>query len=212
MRNVSTLIFDLDGTISDPSLGIGRCINFALEAHGFAAVSHAQIAAAIGPPLDETFGKFCVEANAAVVSSLVAKYRERYAEVGYSENTIYPGVKDALTELSSAGIPLAVCTSKRKDFAEQILAMFGLLSHFRFVDGSDIGVKKRQQLKGLLQAGAIDGSAVMIGDREVDISAAKANHLRSVGVLWGFGSEAELIGAGADVILSSTNDLGQFGI
>jgi phosphoglycolate phosphatase len=107
---------------------------------------------------------------------------------------------------------MGVCTSKRKDFAEKILAMFGVLSHFRFVDGGDIGIKKRAQLASRLQSTALDHAAVMIGDREGDISSAKANGLRSVGVLWGFGSQAELRGAGADVILSSTNELGQLGI
>jgi phosphoglycolate phosphatase len=212
LQNVSTLIFDLDGTISDPSLGIGRCLNYALQAHGFPEVSVEQVAAAIGPQLDEALCKFYPDADQATLSGLVAKYRERYAEVGYAENTIYPGVPESLKELSARGVPMGVCTSKRKDFAEKILAMFGVLSHFRFVDGGDIGIKKREQLAGLLQSTAIDHAAVMIGDREVDISSAKANGLRSVGVLWGFGSQAELRGAGADVILSSTNELGKLGI
>ena len=207
MQNVSTLIFDLDGTISDPSLGIGRCINYALEAHGFPAITPEQVAAAIGPPLDETFCKFCPDSDQSVISSLVAKYRERYAEVGYSENKIYPGVAESLGELSVAEVPMGVCTSKRKDFAEKILRMFGVLSHFRFVNGGDIGIRKREQLAGLLQSGEIDLAAVMIGDREVDISSAKANGLRSVGVLWGFGGQTELSGAGADIILSNTNEL-----
>jgi phosphoglycolate phosphatase len=107
---------------------------------------------------------------------------------------------------------MGVCTAKRRDFAEKILAMFGVLSHFRFVDGGDIGITKRAQLAGLLQSTAIDHAAVMIGDRAVDIASAKANGLRSVGVLWGFGALAELQGAGADVILRGTHELGQLGI
>jgi phosphoglycolate phosphatase len=90
--------------------------------------------------------------------------------------------------------------------------MFGLLPLLSFVDGGDVGIKKREQLAGLLRAGEIDQSAVMIGDREVDISAAKANRLRSVGVLWGFGDKSELERAGADVILSGTNELQQLSI
>ena len=194
LQNVSTLIFDLDGTISDPSLGIGRCANYALQSYGFPEVSVEQVAAAIGPQLDEALCKLCPDADQATLSSFVTKYRELYAEVGYSENTIYPGVPESLKELSAGGVPMGVCTSKRKDFAEKILAMFGVLSHFRFVDGGDIGIKKREQLASLLQSTAIDHAAVMIGDREVDISSAKANGLRSVGVLWGFGSQAELRG------------------
>jgi phosphoglycolate phosphatase len=183
LQNVSTLIFDLDGTISDPSLGIWRCLNYALQAHGFPEVSVEQVAAAIGSQLDEALGTFCPDAEHATRASLVVTYRERYAEVGYTENMMYPGVPESLKELSAGGVPMGVCTSERKDFAEKILAMFGVLSHFRFVDGGDIGIKKRAQLAGLLQATAIDHAAVMIGDRAVDIASAKANGLRSVGVL-----------------------------
>ena len=211
-QDVSTLIFDLDGTISDPSLGICRCINYALRHHGFREVSPKLVAVEIGPPLDETFRKIQPEANEVAISFLISKYRERYAEVGYSENEIYPGVSEAFHGLSSRSIRLGVCTSKRKDFAEKILSLFGLLSYFSFVDGGDVGIKKREQLSSLLQAGTIDRSAVMIGDRDVDISSAKANGLRSVGVLWGFGDMNELSGAGADVILNGTNELGQLGI
>ncbi len=91
-QDISTLIFDLDGTISDPNLGIKRCLNYSLAAHGFPEVSAAPVAAAIGPQLDEGFCKFSPEADQAAISSLIAKYRERYAEVGYSENQLYPGV------------------------------------------------------------------------------------------------------------------------
>jgi phosphoglycolate phosphatase len=212
LQNISTLIFDLDGTISDPSLGIGRCLNYALQAHGFPAVSVAQVAAGIGQQLDAALCTLCPDADHATRASLVATYRERYAAIGYAENTMYPGVPESLKALAAAGMPMGVCTAKRRDFAEKILAMFGVLSHFRFVEGGDIGIKKRDQLAGLLQSTAIDHAAVMIGDRAVDISSAKANGLRSVGVRWGVGDLAELQGAGADVILSSTIELRQLGI
>jgi phosphoglycolate phosphatase len=108
LQNISTLIFDLDGTISDPSLGIGRCLNYALQAHGFPEVSVEHVAAAIGLQLDEALGKFYPDADQATRSSLVAKYRERYAEVGYAENTMYPGVPESLKELSARGVPMCV--------------------------------------------------------------------------------------------------------
>jgi phosphoglycolate phosphatase len=212
LQNISTLIFDLDGTISDPSLGISRCINYALRCHGFPEVAEELVASEIGPPLDETFSKFNPGADQSVIARLISKYRERYAEVGYSENELYPGVQEALRGLTDRGVRLGVCTSKRKDFAEKILLLFGLISHFSFVDGGDVGIKKQEQLSGLMQSNTIDRSAIMIGDREVDISAAKANGLRSVGVLWGFGDINELSRAGADVIFSSPNELGQLGI
>lgn len=208
-QNVSMLVFDLDGTISDPSLGIARCLNYSLAEHGLSEVSSEQVAAAIGPPLDETFCKFQPGSDPSVTASLVAKYRERYAEVGYAENRLYPGMAEALQVLSSAGLRMGICTSKRRDFAIRILDMFRLRSHFCFVDGGDVGIKKREQLAGLLRSAQIDQNAIMIGDRAVDILSAKANGLRSAGVLWGFGDLAELQGAGADIILSDPSELRQ---
>jgi len=207
MQNISSLIFDLDGTISDPSLGISRSINHALVTHGFREISPEEVASEIGPPLDGTFRKFCPESDPAVIARLIATYRERYAEIGYSENQIYPGIAESLQALSAKGIRMGVCTSKRKDFAEKILNLFGVLSYFTFVNGGDIGVQKRDQLSGLLRTGEIDHLAVMIGDRDVDISSAKVNGLRSIGVLWGFGDLAELSEAGAEVILGGTDEL-----
>lgn len=211
LQYISTLIFDLDGTISDPSVGIERCVNYALTAHGFPEVSAAQVAAEIGPQIDETFCKFRPDADHTTIVTLVATYRERYAEVGYSENQLYPGVAEALHALSARGVRMGVCTSKRKDFAEKILDRFGLRPYFCFVEGGDIGIKKREQLADLLQSAAIDRWALMIGDRSVDIASAKANGLRSVGVLWGFGDLAELQGAGADLILRDPSELGHLG-
>ena len=207
--NTTTLVFDLDGTLSDPSQGICRCINFALETHGFDAVPDNEITSEIGPPLDETFQKLAPDVSASQIQSLVTKFRERYAEVGYSENTIYPGVNETIARLSSAGLRLGVCTSKRVDFAEKILALFSLSPYFSFVDGGDIGIRKSQQLQSLIESGTIDTGAIMIGDRSVDILAARNNGLRSIGVLWGFGGLAELATAGADFTVKETSELVQ---
>jgi len=212
LLNVRALIFDLDGTLSDPSLGIERSLNHSLAAHGYPEIPAEQVATVIGPPLDEVFVRFSPEADQAVISSLVASYRERYVDVGYAENSIYPGVADTLQELSSAGVRMGVCTSKRKDIAEKILALFELSAHFHFVSGGDVGIKKREQLADLLQTTDIDHSAIMIGDRAVDIASAKHNGLRSAGVLWGFGDLDELESAGADVILKTTSELLKLGL
>jgi phosphoglycolate phosphatase len=212
LQDSRTLIFDLDGTISNPSLGIFRCINHALTTHGFPEVGADSVAAQIGPPLDDIFKSFRPEADQSLISSLISAYRQRYAEAGFAENELYAGVPEALRLLADRGVRLGICTSKRRDFAEQILSMFELLSHFSFVDGGEIGVRKHQQLEGLLNSGAIDRQAVMIGDRDVDILAAKANGLRSVGVLWGFGDQGELSGAGADTIIREPGGLVKLGI
>lgn len=186
------LLFDLDGTISDPIEGIGRSINHALESRGYKTHPLADLAKYVGPPLDETFKAITGSIDDTEVAALIAKYRERYAEVGYSENTLYPGVEAAVSALDEKGVLMAVCTSKRQDFADQILRMFCLRSKFQFISGGDVGIRKWQQIEALLADNMISQQTLMIGDRAIDLTAAHKNGLDSVGVLWGYGSRAEL--------------------
>ena len=186
------ILFDLDGTISDPITGIARSINYALAALGFEEVSESRIANFIGPPLDETFATLCETESGKLVDQLVIRYRERFSAVGYSENVLYPGVREALTDLYEKKLRLAICTSKRADYARKILRMFELDGLFRFVDGGDVGIRKEQQIARMLADGKITGNAMMIGDRAVDLAAAHASGLASAGVLWGYGSREEL--------------------
>lgn len=207
MTSSSTLIFDLDGTLSDPAEGIARCINFALACHALAGINEDLVSRYIGPPLDESFQAITGSASEPLIKGLVAKFRERYADIGYAENVLYPGIPEVLTALATRGNRLGVCTSKRTDFAEKILTLFGIREHFAFVSGGEIGIQKYQQLEHLLKDGVVSASATMIGDRSVDILAAKRNQLRSVGVLWGHGSERELLDAGADQIFQTVAQL-----
>lgn len=137
----------------------------------------------------------------------MASFRERYGRVGYAENTLYPGVPDMLERLGSAGFRCGVCTSKRHDFAGQVLGLFELTRHFAFVSGGDVGIRKSDQLALLRSQGTIDPAAVMIGDRATDLEAAAANGLRALGVSWGFGARDELEGARPWAILDSPADL-----
>lgn len=186
------LVFDLDGTLSDPLVGIGLSINYALSHFGHTPLALTELAAYVGPPLDQTFRTLTGVTTDGDIHALVAKYRERYAEVGYSENVLYPDIPEALAALAATDIPMGICTSKRVDFAEQILEMFGLRRHFRFVSGGEIGVHKWQQLEVLVAQGLVSTASTMVGDRDVDLIAAHRNGLRSAGVLWGYGSRAEL--------------------
>jgi phosphoglycolate phosphatase len=186
------VVFDLDGTLSDPLVGIGRSINYALSHFGYAELPLSQISAHVGPPLDQAFSAITGLSSTSALEGFVAKYRERYGEIGYSENILYPGIPPALHTLSQSGVKLGVCTSKRVDFAEKILDLFGLSSYFSFVSGGEIGRHKWQQLDALLEGGVITQSTVMVGDRGVDITAAHRNRLHAAGVLWGHGSRAEL--------------------
>jgi len=192
MRAAHTVVFDLDGTISEPAVGIGRSINYALERFGFAPIAEADVSRHIGPPLDASFRLITGSSSERLVGDLVAAFRERYGAVGYAENVLYDGVPEALALLVENGVRLGLCTSKRVDFAERILSMFGLRSLFEFVSGGDIGVRKQDQLAALCANGSVPARAFMVGDRAIDIMAARANELRSVAVLWGHGSEQEL--------------------
>jgi phosphoglycolate phosphatase len=186
------VVFDLDGTISNPLLGFSRSINHALGLQGLPERAPADLARFIGPPLYESAVELTVSADPDAHARLIADYRQRYGETGYAENTLYDGIPAVLHALRASGTTLGLCTSKRADFAERILQLFGLRELFAFVSGGDIGVHKWQQLQALREAGAVDGDSVMVGDRAVDVASAHRNGLHACGVLWGFGSLAEL--------------------
>jgi phosphoglycolate phosphatase len=201
------LVFDLDGTISDPIVGIVRSVNHALAYFGLPETSEAAVAPHLGPPIDTLFGRVSPARGPADIAALVGKFRERYHEIGYAENLLYPGMREVLGKLAAEGTPLGVCTAKRTDFAEKILSLFDLREYFRFVSGGDIGVRKADQLKALLASAHIPSDATMVGDRNVDIESAHLNGLSSVGVLWGYGTRDELVQANAERLVEQPAEL-----
>ncbi len=201
------IVFDLDGTLSDPLQGIGRSINHALARFGYPERPLDALARFIGPTLDETFPLLTGNHDPAHLRELLTSYRERYADVGYAENVLYDGVPAMLDALRDSGAVLGVCTSKLPVFAERILVHFGLRDRFEFVSGGDTGVHKWQQLAGLRAQGRVDGDAVMVGDRAIDIDAAHRNGLHACGVGWGFGSLEELRSAGPRYLCSTRPDI-----
>ena len=203
------ILFDLDGTLSDPLEGIGKSINHALTYFGYPERELHELSACVGPPLDQSFQSLTGITAVDQLAAFVAKYRERYGDVGYAENLLYPGIPEALRRIRDAGIPMGVCTSKRVDFAERILQMFGLRHHFSFVSGGDIGVHKWQQIEGLLRDGLVPASTVMVGDRAVDVTSAHRNGLSAAGVLWGHGSRQELEAERPRYLLSSPDELNE---
>ena len=185
-------VFDLDGTLSNPIDGISRSLNHALRLHGFETVPKSRVAEFIGPALDQTFHILTGTSDVETTTTLVRTYRERYSTIGFSENTLYPGVPEALRVLQEAGVVMGVCTSKRTDYATRILEMFKIRGFFEFIDGGEIGIEKWEQLERLREQGMVDEGSLMIGDRAVDLRAAHRNGLPAAGVLWGFGSRSEL--------------------
>jgi len=204
---ISTFIFDLDGTLSDPLAGMADSINYALDCHGFEERDPAELAEYVGPPLEDALAKLTGSDDKQLMTNLVLRYRERYLDSGFAQNEVYEGIPKVLNTLEQLGKRMGVCTSKPQATASKILRLFEIDRFFSFTSGGDIGVKKSQQLETLLSDGNIDQNALMIGDRAVDISAAKSNSLRSAAAFWGYGSERELTLATPDFNFEAPQDI-----
>lgn len=205
------LFFDLDGTLTNPRLGIVRCFQYALEVMQRPAWSGNALEQFIGPPLPESFRKILETTDQALIDAGVRLYRKRFAKEGLFENEVYPDIPETLTALQDDGFDLLVVTSKPQIFADQIVQHFALDQYFRRVYGSELSGErstKSDLIRYVLEQEQISAKqVVMIGDRSHDILGAHANGLRSIGVLWGFGSRAELQDAGADEIVASVEEL-----
>ena len=202
-----TALFDLDGTISDPFEGIYKSVNHALVETGYEAARPEQVRTMIGPPLTEIFEALLGPLDERPMLELIDRYRDRYARVGYTENVIYQEMPDIVRALHQNGYRMGVCTSKRADYAAKIVEMFGLGGFFEFIDGGDVHIKKHMQIERLIANGINAAETVMIGDRAVDIEAARKNDVAAIGVVWGFGDRTELESAGPDHIVDSPQEL-----
>lgn len=199
-----TVLFDLDGTLTDPRIGITRCINHALDQMGIECRTEEDLLWCIGPPLLGSFAALVGEERAPLALKL---YRERFAGVGLYENAVYPGVPEMLVGLSEQSISLHVATSKPQPYAERILNHFGLNGHFASIHGSTLQgerTDKGELIRHIVSEERLDPrSTVMVGDREHDMIGASAAGIAGIGVLYGYGSREELIRAGARVISES---------
>jgi phosphoglycolate phosphatase len=209
LADLETLLFDLDGTLTDPSEGITRSIQAALEFVGREPPPAASLTRYIGPPLRDTFRE--LGARPAEVDSLIEAYRRRYIEVGMFENRVYPGIPELLAQLGPAGFQLYVITAKPQEIAEAILRYFDLWEFFIRIFGSDPDGRLSDKRELLAHARRIAGfsvtSSALVGDRDLDIFAARSHGIFAIGALWGFGSVGELEAAGAQALASSPNEL-----
>ena len=198
-----TLLFDLDGTLTDNYAGIAASIRHALARLAAPEPTDAELRACVGPPLRGSFARLLATRDDAVVEQAVAHYRERFSDVGWKENVPYPGVAEALAALADDGTPMFLCTAKPETFARRIVEHFGFAPHFRGIYGADFAGRfddKATLMAHLLaQEGVAAAQASMIGDRGHDIRAARANGVRAVAVHWGYGSDEELADADAHV-------------
>lgn len=212
MKNYDVLLFDLDGTLTDPGLGITNAVMYSLEKFGLPVPERESLYKMIGPPLTwsyQTYFGFSEEKSLEAVKF----YREHYGTVGLFENEVYPGIPELLKKLRSAGKTLCVATSKPEKFAAQILEHFDLAEYFHYICGASfdgkIGTKHEVIEYALERMGNPARERVlMIGDREHDILGAKASGLGSLGVLYGYGDRAEHEKAGADTIAETVEELG----
>jgi phosphoglycolate phosphatase len=211
MLRYQTILFDLDGTLTDPRLGITSCIAHALRELNAPIPPIDQLAACIGPPLRDSFANFLQTDDKDLFERAIALYRERFAPIGLYENEVYIGVPALLSELSAQGARIILATSKPHIYARKILEHFELVHHFEQLFGSELdgrNDKKTDLIAHALRTVKFDPlTAVMIGDRGVDMSGGKASGLAAIGVEYGYGDAKELKAAGADQIVDSVATL-----
>lgn len=205
------ILLDLDGTITNSEEGILNCVNFALESLNYPKLPHETLMKFIGPPLIDAFMEYAGMSKEDAEKAL-KKYRERYPVKGIYECYVYDGVRETLKSIQESGRKCILATAKPLDFSLKIIEHFGLLPYFDATFGADFeGIisKKHQVIAEALKSIPKDehNLAVMVGDREQDISGAKQNGITSVGVRYGFAEKGELENAGADYIVDTPREL-----
>ena len=213
MLDKSIILFDLDGTLTDPKVGITKSVVYSLRGFGIDVENADDLIKFIGPPLRESYKKY-YGLNAEQTEIAVGKYREYYSKRGIFENTLYLGIENMLQKLCRKGKRLIVATSKPTVYAQKILTHFGLAGYFEFVAGSELdGTRddKGEIIRYALESrGIVElNDVIMIGDREHDIIGARKNSIESAGVLYGYGSRRELVDAGASYIAGSVGELSE---
>lgn len=206
---MQTIFFDLDGTLTDPKPGITRSIQYALERLSLPVPDEEDLTWCIGPPLHASLKRLTGRDELADRALLL--YRERFSEVGLFENEAYAGIMDTLTAIAAMSDRMFIATSKPAVYANRIVAHFGLKPYFERVFGSELdgtNVDKRDLLRYALGEAQVDpANAIMIGDRSHDVVGARTNGMTAIGVLYGYGSEAELRDAGAHHICAAHPEL-----
>lgn len=207
------ILFDLDGTLTDPKEGITKCVRYALHSFGIEAELD-DLVDFIGPPLAESFRKYYQMSEEDALRA-VAKYRERFSGTGIYENGVYSGIAELLAGLQKSGRKVALATSKPEVYARQILDHYALSSYFDVIVGSEMNGKRtdkaeviEEALRQLGIAGEEDKSrTLMVGDRLHDMVGASKNGIRGLGVYYGYAHEGELETAGASAVVKTVQEL-----
>ena len=203
-----TILFDLDGTLTDSGEGIINCATLALRHFGLPIPSYADMRTFVGPPLRDSFIRFGVPTDQA--DEAIRVYRSRYIPTGMFENTPYPGIRELLEALRAEGYTLYVATSKPEEMSVTILEKFDLAKYFHRICGASIDSSRSTKdavIAYLLESSGAKEDMVMVGDTKYDILGAKAHGIPAIGVGWGYGKVEEMEEAGAVGIAETMDEL-----
>lgn len=211
MKNYKYILFDLDGTLTDPKVGITKAVAYALRDFHIDVENLDDLCKFIGPPLKDSFMEY-YGFSKEDSDTAIKKYREYFSVKGLYENIVYDGIKEVLQTLKDNKKTLILATSKPKIFALKILEHFDLLKYFDFVSGAELDGTRDKKGDVIAYALAENhiadlSSVLMIGDRKHDIIGAKENYIDSMGVLYGYGNKEEFQKAGADYIVSTVKEI-----
>ncbi len=206
------VFFDLDGTLTDSGEGILNSVEYALKKLGITNYERSKLYGFIGPPLMVSFGEFFGLSEEKCKEG-VRLYREYYSKKGIYENRLYDGIVPLLEKLKAAGINIVLATSKPHEFAEEILRYFGIARYFDHIAAAEMNGRRNEKSDIIAYALEISGAerakTVMVGDRMFDVLGAKTMGIASIGVLYGFGTEDELVKAGADYIAKTPESISE---
>ncbi len=203
-----TILFDLDGTLTDSGEGIINCATLALRHFGLPIPAYEDMRTFVGPPLRDSFIRFGVPADQA--DEAIRVYRSRYIPTGMFENTPYPGIRELLEALRAEGYTLYVATSKPEEMSVTILEKFDLAKYFHRICGASIDSSRSTKdavIAYLLESSGAKEDMVMVGDTKYDILGAKAHGIPAIGVGWGYGKVEEMEEAGAVGIAETMDEL-----
>ena len=203
-----TILFDLDGTLTDSGEGIINCAILALQHFGCPIPDREEMRSFVGPPLHESFIRHGVPADKT--DEAIRVYRSRYIPIGAYENTPYPGVRELLERLKAQGHTLYVATSKPEEMSIKILQHFDLAQYFDRICGATMDVSrssKEDVIAYLLELSGRDENIIMVGDTKFDVIGAAAHGISTIGVSWGYGKVEDMEAAGAKAIAYSMDEL-----
>jgi phosphoglycolate phosphatase len=205
------LLFDLDGTITDPKAGFLASVDYALEAMGEPLRPHAELTPFIGPPLRGTFEILLGNSDPAVTEKAVELYRERLNDGGKFEADVYPGIRELLESLANDDYRLFIATGKPRGMAREIATHFKLDHYFEEIYGAELDGKFVDKAELIAHFSAIhelpESHGIMIGDAAFDMRAGRLNGLKTIGVTWGYGTDDQMLEAGASELVSSASSL-----